>query len=498
MTKARLGATDYDALDQKRRLAIALKRAHKSALRECFDPKDVESRPTPAQDEILRETLNPYLFQYVKGGNQSGKTLTASRIVAWFFQGWHPYIDLQALWPDESLVILVCGRVINQIEEIWLRKIRPFLNDDEWRENRQGGTLQYVVNPKNGNKIIFCSHQNPAEAQEKLQSYSLHLAWLDELTDHLGVIEEMQRRVQERRGAMLITFTPKIRAPQVRKFLETPNPYAKLYGIHMLDNPSYAERKEEILAQISALPEAQRNTILYGDWYVGERCVFSYDASRHCKDFPPGYSTMWPHVVAVDPAASGLMGLSVWAAPDPNSFTWYCVKAKYLKGAAPTDLIFKVEEETQGYQVLWRICDTHEQWFVKEASKHKIHYRTVPHKRDRKKELIAQLNQALASGRVVLTPEADALAAELTSAQWSETNEDRIINASSYHVADTAQYFVDQIPRVVERRPEELTFDAQLSRANKLRKQNELARHKKEKQTFRIVAKRGRTWKRSA
>lgn len=490
------GAADHEKLDRKRRLAVALKKARSQALRNCFDPQDLESRPTPAQEEVLRETLNPYLFQFVRGGNQSGKTQTAARIMAWFFQGYHPYLDLQSLWPDEPIVMLMVGRIINQMEEIWARKIKPYLNDDEYQEFRPGGTLQYVVNPKNGHKIIFCSHQNPNEAREKVQSYSLHMAWLDELTDSVDLIEEIQRRVMLKRGAMLITFTPKIKADRVRKFLETPSRVAKTYNILMLDNPAYADRKQEVLEQLNGLSETQRRTILYGDWYVGDRCVYNYDSARHRDATIPGYSTLWPHVVVVDPAASGLMGLSVWAAPDTHSHTWWCVKAKYLKGGAPTELIEKVEAEVAPYQIVYRVSDEHEAWWIKENARRKIFYRTVP-KKDRKKELITQLNEALLNRRMVLTSEAMLLEEELNNAQWSETQEDRIVNASSYHLADTAQYFADTLPKV-KSTPEHVSFDAQLREANRERKRREAAKNDKKRQAFMIVAKRGRVWKRSA
>jgi len=467
------------------------------ALRECFDPYVPDSRPTPQQQEVLQD-IGDYTYQYVQGGNQSGKSQTGGRTASWFFQRCHPYIDINELWPTEPIIILVVGRLNNQTEELWERKIKPYLQANEWRENRQGGTLQYVVNPVNGSKIIFATHNNPQEAREKLQSYSAHFVWLDELTDHLGIIEELQRRIMAKRGRMMVTFTPKIRAEAVRRFIESPTPYSKVYKISMLDNPIYKNREEELLSQINLLPEGQRRTILEGDWYVGESCVYSFDPSIHIEN-PANYSVLWPHVVSVDPAASGLMGFTLWAAPHEGSARWWCVKAEYLRGQAPSDLVDMVEASVVGLsQILFRVSDSHEAWFIKQAAKNKIHYRGVPNKRGRKSELIVQTNEALAQGRVRLTTDAVELAAEFSTAQWSETTEGRIVNSSSFHLSDTAQYFVDMMPRPRETAMEALTFDQQLWIANKQRQANERKAQQapQKKNKVRIYARRGQTWRR--
>jgi hypothetical protein len=485
---------DEDVLEKKRKLVLALKRSHTLSLRECFDPFKPDSRPNEKQLEILKG-MNDILYSWVLGGNQSGKSMLGGRVASWFYLRCHPYIDVNKLWPDEPILILVVGRNHNQVEELWSKKIRPFLRDDEYRENRQGGTLQYVENPKNGSKIVFASHGG-AETREKLQSYSAMLVWLDEMTDSLGVIEELQRRTMAKRARMLLTATPKIRAEAVKKFIETPTPYSRVYKISMLDNPIYEGRREEILSQIMGLPESQRNTILYGDWYAGEQSVFSFDPNVHVEN-PANYSVLWPHVISVDPAASGLMGFTLWAAPDVHAFTWYCVKSEYLKGAAPSDLVAQVEDRVKGHQIIYRLMDSHESWFQKEAQKLKIHYRGVENKRDRKTSLIAQLNQALASGRVRIAEPAQTLQEELSTAQWSEKVEDKIVNSSSYHVADCAQYFVDSMPKFKELQHVELSHDTMLHLANKRRLAAEATQKTKPRDKWRIVAKKGKVWKQS-
>ncbi len=485
-------------IDGKRELLSALKRQQQLKLRHCFDPSAPDSRPTPKQLEVLTDTKD-VLFQYFKGGNQSGKTATGARIVAWLLQGAHPYWDFKKEWPDEPLLMILVGRLGNHVEEIWERKIKPFLQAGEWRENRQGGTLQWVVNPINKHKIVFATHNNPVEAREKLQMYSAHFVWLDELTDHLGIIEELQRRVQAKRGRMLLTFTPKIRAEAVRKFLETPTPYSKIYSISMLENPVYEGRREELLSQIMQLPKAQQETVLYGEWYVGEKQVFSFDPSRHVAS-PPGYSVLWPHIPMVDPAASGLMGYTLWAGAYPNAHTWWCVKSEYIKGAAPSDLVELVEEKVKHLpQILFKGFDSHEAWYGKTAIKMGVKdYRGVQNKHSRKSELIANFNGALINGRVRITPEAPDIIAELTTCQWSEAVEGKIISASSYHLADTAQYFVDMMPVYKAGEPMNQSYDQQLWQANQARRKLEQTRAQGMAKKPRIYARRSNVWTRSA
>jgi hypothetical protein len=387
------------------------------------------------------------LYQLANGlvTHNSGKSMWGGRVASWFFMRNCPYIDIDALWPGDPMLILVVGRTSAQTEELWEKKIKPFLEPGSYKEIRVGGSLSAVQHTKLGSTLRFFSHHSPDEAREKLQSFVAHLFWLDELTDSMPLVEESQRRVQAKRGRFIATFTPKLRAEKVKAYIESPSELAQKCYFRMLDNPLYKGREQELLEDISKLPQATQDTILEGAWYVGEDAVYNYVRDQH-QELPEGYSYGWRHCEIVDPAASGKVGFML-AAESPRTMRWYIVRAKYLPGDAATVLLDKIEEETKGLNITHRIADGHEQWFLKEANSRRRVYNT-PVKDGRKVEMIKGPTQAFIDGWLKLgTHEMDALEGELSSYRWSESVENKIVNSSKYHLIDCLQYFVDLRPK---------------------------------------------------
>ena len=68
-------------------------------------------------------------------------------------------------------MLIVAGRISDQVEELWRTKIKPFLEPGTFKEVKQGPVLKYVEHKKNGNKILFTSHDKAEQAKEKVQSY---------------------------------------------------------------------------------------------------------------------------------------------------------------------------------------------------------------------------------------------------------------------------------------------------------------------------------------
>jgi hypothetical protein len=203
---------------------------------------------------------------------------------------------------------------------------------------------------------------------------------------------------------------------------------------------------------------------------------------------PPDYSPLWRHVESVDPALKSALGLTIWA-EDPITSTWYCVVDEYVKGIyVPTDLVAAIKEKTKGYNIVRRISDPHEVWYIQTAASMGISYMGVPKKNERKNELIKNLQQLLGSGRIRLSPTCQRLVSELQECHWSDRSEGRIVNASSYHLLDSAQYFCDSIPAPTKKAPQ-LTIDnwhSKLLEANSKRlKLEEKATDKAEKKNDR-------------
>jgi len=462
-------------IDQERRLAIALKRQASLKVGQAFDPVNIKSRPTKGQQEVLND-LGRIQFRYVTAGNQSGKTQIGVREVTWLFNENHPTWQRPEKWGTEPLLILVSARTTKQIEENIWRKMQGFIDPGTYQVQKVAGVLQKVIHRENKNTIIFLSHHNENEAREKLQGFVCHYAWLDEMPGSVEIIEEMHRRIQSRSGYFLATFTPKVRSDEIRKLVDSScEPFSKKYQLNMFDNPTLSEKdKQAQLASLASYPESYRRTVLYGDWSAGERAVYDFNSTLHVKS-PTEYDPGWRHVLAVDPAMAGAAGIQVWA-EEPAFGIWYCIKAKNVEGVqAPDDLVKMIEKEVEKVNVVRRISDPHETWFVRAAQKLGYTYLIVYNKKERKHDLIKNSQTFLTEGKGKIAPWCDEFIDELTSCHWSETSADAIVNSQRLHQIATFHYFVDLRPSNKFIKPAQ-TFDQALRAADKNRMVQEKAK----------------------
>lgn len=431
---------------QDKLLAVAIRRLELMKLGECFDPVDPQSRPTTAQQEVI-DDFGKIKTQWIVAANQSGKSQTCSRLVAWVITETHPSWRRPAAWGAEPLLVLICGRTGKQLEESLWPKIRSFLEPGSYKEVRLGNILQRVE-LINGNRIIFQSLENPNVAAERIQSYVAHLVWIDEMPPTMKVLAEAMVRRNTRDGYFLASFTPLVVNDEIRRMVDAASPPAsKKYRFMMFDNPAYSapERQAEILASMATLPKHVRDTRLYGEWSINDDAVyyFEYDTM---VDMPHGYSPLWRHVESVDPALKSALGLTIWA-ERPEDGKWFCIKSEYIRGIyVPTALVEAVRERTRNINVVRRIADPHEAWYIHTAASMGLAYMGVHKKNERKSELIKGLQEKLGQ-QLVLTPESSDLIAEFQECRWSNQSDGKIINASSYHLLDSAQYFADNIPK---------------------------------------------------
>lgn len=461
-------------------VGIALRRLEELARSEAFDPFNLESRPTPKQQEVI-DDFGKYKQQWIRAGNQSGKSQVCARIITWILTDSHPRWKKPLEWLEEPLLVLVAGRTGKQIEESLLPKIRGYLKPGSYKEVKIGNIIQRLE-LDNGNRIVFQSLENPNVAQQRLQSYVAHVVWVDELPPTMDIVREVLVRTQARNGFNLFSFTPTVVNVEIQQFVDSLlMPEGRVYRFHMLDNPLYSDpiRKTSLLARYAHLPEHQREAILSGEWMQTDDQVYYFNW-KTMVSMPDGYSLGWRHVESVDPALKSALGLTIWA-EDPGTGIWYCILAEYVKGIyVPTELVAHVKKMTSPYNIVRRIADPHEVWYIQTASSMGISYMGVYKKNERKGELIKQLQESL-GGRCRLSPTSADLISELQECRWSDQSAGKIVNASSYHLLDSAQYFCDNIPK----REDKIAFHSwedQLYRKNEERKQNiEKVLHKIEK-----------------
>jgi len=471
---------DQDA----RLLAAAMRRMESITRAECFDPIHPESRPTPKQQEVIDE-FGRIPVQWIVAGNQSGKSQTCARLVAWFLTDSHPTWRHPSEWGMEPRLVLVAARTGKQIEESLLPKIRSYLDPGTYKEVRIGNIIQRLE-MANGNRIVFQSLENPHVARERLQSYVAHLAWIDEMPPTDEIIDEILRRLQARSGLLLGSLTPLVENLRIQRRIDaSAAPHGRKYRFSMLDNPIYSdpEKREKILSELSHLPETVRRTRLEGDWSPSSYAVYHFDYSIACRTVPENYQTSWRHVESVDPALKSALGLGVWA-EDPATGHWYCVHSEEISGIhEPEALVRAVAARTAQYNIIRRVSDPHEVWYISTAARLGIRYVGVVRKNERKGELIKQ-SQHLLGTRVFIPPHNTEFIDQIIGCKWADSEQDRIVNASSKHMCDQWHYFCDNIPRW-EPLQKLGGWQQQLYQANEKRKEFE---HRKAE-----VAKRRRT-----
>jgi len=470
----------------------ALEKLEKLRKQECFDPANPDSKPTPAQQQVI-DDISKHKFQIIRAGNQSGKSQTCARILTWVLTETHPTWKRPANWGNEPLLAVVCGRSGKQIEESLLPKIRSYLEPGTYKEVRIGNIIQRLE-LDSGNKIVFQSLENPNMARERLQSYVAHIVWVDELPPTVEVLSEAMIRRQARDGFFLASFTPLVRNIKVQKFVDAlEEPLAKTYRFKMLDNPLYSDpqRRDDVLTSLAHLPEHVRNSRLYGDWMSDDNAVYQLNTDT-MVEMPQNYSPLWRHVESVDPASSSALGYTLWA-EDPNTGIWYCIKAEYVKGVfVPTEIVNTVQKLSYGHNIVKRVSDT-EPWFVHQAAQMGIKYTAVYDKAGRKIEMIKNLQQALGS-KVRIAPHCEALIEELSGMRWSESKENKIVSSNDYHLHDTAAYFIDNLPKREVPIPANMTWQSALWQQHTQRKvAEETQRLKVARQA---LARRGRNYAR--
>lgn len=464
-----------DSLEIKK-IAAAVKLLERKNMSKAFDPFYPESRPTKKQEEILND-ISKVQYRYVVAGNQSGKSQLAARDLAWFLNGEHPAFIRPEEWGNEPMTVIIAVQDLSLGQELWSKKLRPLLKD-EWKEDRQGNTLKRCINKTSGDVIILLSHSDGSEKNRKhMQGYVAHYLWLDEMPSSHKILEELQRRVDARKGRFLATFTPKFKNDTIRRIVDASSPpLSKKYQMSKLDNPIYASRLDEELQKLIGYSESEKKTILYGDWSTGDAAVYKFDYDNMVvSELPSYYNQGWRHVESVDPALRSKCGYTLWA-EDPQTGIWYLINDNYIVGTEtldPEELYQQVMRRSGGYNIIRRISDTMA-WYTSVASKHGTTYMTPYDKNSRKEELIKNLQINLSTGKIKIAGWCSTFLDEIQSCQWAE-NADRIINSSSFHTLDCSQYFCDNIPKF-DKSSQILPWEVEIRQANNVRKKQESIR----------------------
>lgn len=432
-------------------IVAAARRLQQLERQEVFDPRRPGSRPTPFQQTII-DDFGKVLTQHAVAGNRSGKSQMGARIMAWMLAEDKPGWKRPPEWGPGTLQFLMIGRISKHVEEVMYRKIRAFFDEGELHETRIGNALQKVTHRKTGNSILCASHNNVKEAREKVQAYELQGIWLDEMPGDAVILDEIDVRLQDRKGFLFTSFTPLVRNLEIKRKVEACRlPAGKHYKMRMFDNPIYSEEdKAGILKKMEGMPEAYIRCRLDGDWMEGDFSVYAVpDAAFGNCD---GYHTGWNHVESADPALQSKFGQVVFA-QDPRTQFWWIVRDDYISGIyVPTELVATVRERLKGLTITRRVCDPASTWYIGQAAAEGIHYMTPWDKNNRRPEMMKNWQAALGT-TVFFAPWCTNLPHELGAMQWSETADDKVINQHAYHLHDAAIYGFDCLPKQKQATP---------------------------------------------
>lgn len=491
MTKApTLTAADY-----KKAELLKMRAAKAKALDACFIHTNLDSRPRGVTLEAQMD--NVYRGQWIVAPNAAGKTAYGSREIAWWFKGNHPYKKRLPEWGDQPLFIIITSKTTTIIQqEIWLNKLKPLIEGCYEIEKEDKECVRLVVNPTNGNRILFIPHNDAFHARERLQGFTIHIAWVDEMPDDSSFLSELLFRLRAGdkldkeaplSGWFYGTFTPLVEDDGVRQLVESATFPFKKRVFRLEDNPYFDNFTSEELdtwVRQRCQDDVEFMARRYGHWYhTSERVFGGYLPTRNRVKLPFEYSPSLLHAVIVDPAASGKVGVSLAVlaplqVPQPHparkgefvmADQWWVVRSKKLSGAAASLLVKDIEKEfASGVNVAadGRICDCAPSGFYKEAQLQGLPYRPYRKKNDKKKESIEATNKALYNGLLMLadTPETEELHKELLSAKWKE-NETEIKNSNSFHCADTLRYLWEMKPLRVSVAPAPGTYTQAIKQA---------------------------------
>lgn len=308
-------------------------------------------RPLPGEATRFHEsTLRSRL---VFGSNRAGKTLTVSAEVSRIARGMDPYKKRA----DKNLKIMAVGYDEEHIADAMFSKLwwpgafsivrdletnlwravsidpcnpKEILPSDmerkaEWRPSppmfdpaktdivwqKKGRGVPKLCEFPNGSRIQW--HTSKGAPRKGID---IDLGWIDEETENQKWLPELQARLVDRDGALLLSFTPQASTPQyfdLHTRIVNGDDNIDEFSLFIEDNPYLpASAKLELYNDFRNDPD-ELAIRYYGQWAITQRRIYStYDPDIHCIE-PCQIPDEWMRILAVDPGTrfSGCLFLAV-------------------------------------------------------------------------------------------------------------------------------------------------------------------------------------------
>lgn len=158
----------------------------------------------PRQRDFLVDDSEVALL---RGGFQTGKTMTGSAELLWRMMGEHPYKEVP---PAPIFAWVVCG-ALGQMRtvqrKVWeltpKHLVSPLTEFDHARGCFRGQVPRLIF--KNGSIVEF---KSGGQKGANLTSETLNFCWVDEVPDREEIFDDLQSRVRQHNGHLRLTFTP--------------------------------------------------------------------------------------------------------------------------------------------------------------------------------------------------------------------------------------------------------------------------------------------------
>lgn len=428
-------------------------------------------------DIHVDSTTNLYCLATGLVTHNSGKSQLLRKTIAYFLAEGMPDIPYkrQENW-EGPLLGLLTGKNHKQVSESLIPGILAFFNEDEIKVVKNANYTEKLIHRKTGNQVLIFVHEQALQARERIQSFTAHCAWVDELPSANGgykLLEEITARVMVLKGQVFMSFTPKMLNIAIKQMIEALEPpVGRKYKLAFVDNPALDnESISTRLQQIAHLPEHMQKTLLVGDWMQGENTV--YHLTDYVIQSPINYHPLWRHCVGIDPALSSAQGVVI-AAEDPTTGRWYVIYSeKQDKITDVDDAVQRVANliVQKAINVTKIIYDSAGTYWYMGARKHpvlknyKIEKPWNKNATSRREDMLSAVQTAIGS-TLFVAPYNEDLIEEFNNYSWSETVPGQIVKSQKYHLLDALRYLVDCLPKWQgpQSAPEEMDWPTMVQR----------------------------------
>ncbi len=283
-----LGPASHELEHEKElvsQVAVELKRRRREAGIKYFTP----NRPQ------LKALKSPARIIAYVGGNRGGKSTAGAAFLTGHMTEIYPSCECHGEWFNETkristrpLKALIVATSFQKIEEVIEPKLVSLMPKELIQNIKRGG-MNYLRQMilKDGSRISCLSGD---QDEMEFESADWDIAWIDEPLSR-SRFTAITRGLLDRKGIMILTFTPKIEPWMKETFLDTAD--GKYIDVIEADTYENTEdihgnailAKEEIEAWERTLPEDERDYRIHGKFFFMKGIVYKEFGDAHIADF---------------------------------------------------------------------------------------------------------------------------------------------------------------------------------------------------------------------